>query len=193
MPLPPPPPPARTPAARTAAALAAGLLAALLAAGCAPPQEGNLVGRFDSPGTNTEVGSVEVRQVRLAEPPDGRAWSRGDDIPLYGRFYNESGAPDRLVGAESPVAGSVEIVGREGGTGLEVPPEGVLVLGRDRPHLVLRGVEEPVRGGDFVPVTLRFERSGVLETRIETQPPTHDDPPGPPLPSPEATRASWEG
>ncbi|PJE99611.1 hypothetical protein CUT44_03640 [Streptomyces carminius] len=158
-------------------ALAVGTLAALLLGGCALPES------YNQPGANGEVGFVDVRYAHLAEPRDGDPWREGDDVPLYLWVYNDNepgGEAARLVGAESPVAASVDIVAPEGEDApqaVTVPPDGFRELERDRVHLVLRDVEQTIRGGDFVPVTFEFDPVGSLELNVQAQPPTYGESP----------------
>jgi len=90
----------------------------------------------------------------------------------YLRIDNDGGAKERLVGAESPIAGSVSIHETlvEGGIarmqpragGFEIPAGGELVLEPGGKHLMLEGLklEDPP---EEVPLTLRFARHPPLE------------------------------
>ncbi|WP_344328179.1 copper chaperone PCu(A)C [Streptomyces macrosporus] len=161
------------------------LLAAILAASAAGCGGGG-DGEVDSPGTNARIGPVLVRYAHLAEPSDG-PWETGSDVPLYVWLFNQRSPADRLVSAESPAADSITIVDADGEvirTGVELPPEKLVELEKDRTHLVLRDVRQEIRGGDFVWVTLHFERAGSLSLQVPSQPPTYDkESPPPPLPT----------
>lgn len=82
---------------------------------------------------------------------------------------NTSGQPDRLIGAASPVASTVELHTHleENGVmrmrpveGIEIPPHGTVTLAPGGLHIMLIGTKAPLRQGSAIPVTLRFERAG---------------------------------
>ena len=87
---------------------------------------------------------------------------------------NNAKTADRLVSASSPVAAGTELhqmamVGdvmkmREV-KGIEVPAGGVLELKPDGYHLMFINLKAPLKQGDKVPVTLKFEKAG--EVKIE--------------------------
>jgi len=105
------------------------------------------------------------------------AWARATPPgAMMGAAYfvidNRGTSPDRLVAASSPRAESVEIhaVVREGelvrmrraeplavaaGTRVALAPGGL--------HAMLVNLVAPLRAGERLPLTLRFERSGVLQ------------------------------
>ncbi|MFG3660099.1 copper chaperone PCu(A)C [Streptomyces sp. NPDC047706] len=166
--------------------LVVGCLAAVWGTtGCASDNE------YNPPGANARVGQVLIRFAHLAEPPDG-PWEQGDDVPLYAWFFNEGQEADRLVGAETTVASSVDIV-NAGGTvrgPVELPPRQLVELEEGRTHLLLKDVRQRIRGGEFVWITLRFERAGEIALQVHSQAPTYDDDdvthvPGLTSPSPE--------
>ncbi len=80
-----------------------------------------------------------------------------------------SGAPDQLVGVQSPAAQAVELHAslQEGGVSKMQPVEGIPVSA-DTPaklepggyHVMLIGLEKPLEDGGAVPLTLTFERAG---------------------------------
>jgi periplasmic copper chaperone A len=156
---------------RGVAALLLGCLGIVWStAGCADGNE------YNPPGANARVGSVLIRYAHIAEPPDG-PWDPGDDAPFYVWLFNQGGRADRLIGAETTVARSVDIV-RAGGEPrgpVELPTGELVELEEGRTHLVLRDVRRRIRGGDFVWFTLRFERAGEVALRVHAQVPTYVD------------------
>lgn len=163
--------------------LAAGALAvalALLGSGCGADDDFSLPD-WDAPGQNTRVGDLMIRYAHLAEPTGG-PWQPGDDVPAYVWLYNKSGGADRLVGASSPMAASVDIVDADGKPlpdGVELPKNDLVELEPGRNHLLLRDVREVIRGGDATEITLRFEDAGSTTFVIQAQPPVYDDSPSP--------------
>lgn len=135
-----------------------GLAVAALAAACTPGQPSI---------------SVEQPQVRasLGNAPTAAA---------YLTIRNGGGAPDRLVGAECACAAMVmahETVTTDGVARMEhepavdVPARGAAGFQPGGLHLMMTGLKAPIRAGDKVTITLRFETSGpmpVVFTAVDT-------------------------
>jgi copper(I)-binding protein len=109
-----------------------------------------------------------------------QAWTRavGASSPTaagYMTLHNRGGVADRLVGAETPLARSVELHEqrmedsimrmRPQPEGIPIPPGGTVILGPGGLHLMLVGPTRALARGERVPLTLRFERAG--EVRVE--------------------------
>ncbi|WP_328773630.1 copper chaperone PCu(A)C [Streptomyces sp. NBC_00286] len=172
---------------RAVAFVVAGCLAVMWGAtGC-----GSTENEYNPPGANARLGPVLIRYAHIAEPPDG-PWEPGDDAPFYLWLFNQGQREDRLLGAETAVARSVDIVSTDGTVRGPVPlPTGNLVeLEKGRAHLLLRDLRQQIRGGDYVWITLRFERAGEIALQVHSQIPTYvdddaTDAPGLTSPSPD--------
>ncbi|MFD5002664.1 copper chaperone PCu(A)C [Streptomyces mutabilis] len=167
---------------RAARAAAAAVLAAtaLALTGCGG-DDGFELQDWHAPGQNASVGDVLIRYAHVAEP-EGEPWQVGDDVPAYVWLVNEGDEPDRLVGASSSGAESVDIVNAGGKPlpdGVELPPDKLRQLEPDRNHLLLRDVRQVVRGGDFMKITLNFEKAGSVTFGIQSQVPVYDTGPTP--------------
>ncbi|CAL9317122.1 hypothetical protein GCM10010478_17140 [Streptomyces erythrogriseus] len=164
--------------------LVTGCLVAAGAAGC-----GDAGNEHNPPGANARVGPVLIRYAHIAEPPDG-PWEPGDDAPFYLWLFNQGEDTDRLLGAETTVARSVDIVRADGTVRgpVDVPTRKLIELEKGRTHLLLRNLSRQIRGGDYVWVTLRFERAGEVALQVHSQVPTYvedaTDAPGLTSPSP---------
>lgn len=88
---------------------------------------------------------------------------------------NPDGAPDRLIGASSPVCERVEmhvsvtegdVVKMRQRQSLPVPANGRLELKPGAGHLMFVGLKQPFKQDDKVPLTLRFERAGEVNTEL---------------------------
>jgi len=104
------------------------------------------------------------------------AWVRptlgaGRTTAAYLTITNSGTAADRLVAAEIPYAGSVEIhtAGMEDGImrmrrleGLDIAPGTTVHLAPGGIHIMVIGLSEPIKSGDEVPLTLTFEEAGSL-------------------------------
>ena len=82
---------------------------------------------------------------------------------------NRGPAPDRLLGAATPVAGKAVVhemsmtgnVMRMRPTGpLVVPANGTVTLDPGSLHLMLQGMKQRLKAGDSFPIILRFEKAG---------------------------------
>jgi copper(I)-binding protein len=114
--------------------------------------------------------------ARAGEPAVVDAWARatppGTDVAAaYLTIDNRSGAADRLLGASSGAAGSVEIheTGREGDVMKMRKVEPLDVAAGDRVtfqpgglHVMLAGLRAPLKQGERLPLTLRFEHAGEI-------------------------------
>jgi len=95
---------------------------------------------------------------------------------------NTGDQPDRLIGASTPVARTVEIhhsvvdaqnvMRMRAIDGIALPPgtEVRLRHGGEH-HLMLLGLKQPLLVGDRFPLTLRFERAGEREVMVWVQQP----------------------
>jgi copper(I)-binding protein len=148
------------PAARVGCLLAAGLFAA----GAAQAHD-------------FKVGAITIDHPYAVPSTAGSALGG-----VYVRALKNGGdAPDRLLGALSPAAESVQIQrsatpgdlsGAVGGGPIELPPRAEVPLRHDgRWHLVLVGLKQPLVDGQRFPVTLRFERAGEKQISVSVQTP----------------------
>jgi copper(I)-binding protein len=143
-------------------------------------EDGSEEERQNPPGATADVGAVSIQFAHVAEPRD-EPWQEGDDVPAYLRVLNEGRQPDALVGAETPVADSVTIVGADGQElpgGVPLPPHEPRELYEGKSHLVLNDIHERLRGGDYLDLTLRFDRAGSVTLQVHVQAPAYDRPTG---------------
>jgi copper(I)-binding protein len=144
----------------------------------------------NQPGANAATDGLLVRYLHVAEPPPGRQHPAGADVPMYVWLYNRGPTDERLLGVRTAVSSDVVLErspdtgSAAGGLPLRIPAGGAALLRPGEDHLVLRDVTEPLRGGEFVDVTLRFERVGPVDLRVQVQPPPYDDDPWTPAPTP---------
>lgn len=110
------------------------------------------------------------------------AWSRPAPQGGNGVGYvvlANGGKADRLVSASTPVAGRVEmhesmIMGGKAmmhprPRGLELPAGKTVALKPEGFHLMLIGLKTPLKVGETVPVTLKFEKSGAVTVSFKVQ------------------------
>ncbi|MDQ8755636.1 copper chaperone PCu(A)C [Sphingosinicella sp. LHD-64] len=132
-------------------------LAALAACGGRPPS-----------------GMVAVHDGWARETTAGVIVSAG-----YGRIENGTGQDVRMTGADTPVAGRVEIhnVTDDDGVmrmrplpeGIDIPAGETVELRPGSYHLMLLDLNRPLRGGERIPVTFRFGTGAPVTASFEVR------------------------
>ena len=95
---------------------------------------------------------------------------------------NTGDQPDRLIGARTPLARTVEIhrsvidaqnvMRMRAIDGITLPPQAELQLRHGGEyHLMLIDLKQPLKDGDRFPMTLRFEKAGEREVMVWVQTP----------------------
>lgn len=146
----------------------AALLLALLAA--LPP----------SPAAAQTAESVA--DTRAGDIAIGQPWARATagQTPTGGAYVNlrNTGASaDRLIGATTPAARRAELhIHQMDGTvmrmravdAIELPPGANVSMGPGGLHIMLLELKSPLKEGERLPLTLRFEKAGdiAVEARI---------------------------
>lgn len=112
----------------------------------------------------------------VVEDPWARATPPGASVAGgYLVIRNTGPAPDRLVGASSPIADRVEmhvsfeddgIMRMRQQDSLAIPAGGHLELKPGAGHLMFVGLKQPFKEGQLVPLILRFEHGGELRTEL---------------------------
>ena len=117
------------------------------------------------------VGDLRIERPWSRVTPPGTPVGSG-----YMTIVNTADESDRLVAAESPVAGRVQIhrsVKKDGQSsmvhqkdGVVVPPDGRIEFSPGGYHLMLMQLGGPLEEGERVPITLHFERAGAVEVEL---------------------------
>jgi len=117
-------------------------------------------------------------RIRVEDP-----WVRitVDRGAAYMVIFNDGKASDFLIGASSPVAGSVglhqTVMNEEGMMGmepvsrLEVPAGGRVELKPLSYHLMMTDLRQDLAPGQKVRIVLQFEKSGQVEVEAEVRQP----------------------
>ena len=148
---------------RPAAALLAGALTLGLTA-CGSGFEANTYdARNLDDATNTDVGTIALRNVYLAPPATGILHEEGDDARLQIAIANTGREADTLLDISTEVASDAQLVlGSRELSSLELPAGG---LSDPELEVELTELTRDLRSGEFFLVTVRFERAG--ETTFE--------------------------
>ncbi len=129
--------------------------------------------------------SVLARDFTTGSLKISAPWSR--PTPPRGKVgvgymvvQNNGSEPDRLVSAESPAAGRVEVhmtsikdgvaSMRPVSGGVAVAPGKEVTFAPDGLHVMFVDLKAPLKQGDKVPVTLRFEKAGKVDVEFDIQP-----------------------
>lgn len=143
------------PAGRAAVVLALPLLLA----GCGADFEAQTYQeRTVADSTNAAVGAIAVRNVAVEAPERGELHEAGSDVDATLTLTNDSPQDDRLVGATSPAATSVELLA-EGSPAEAIDLPRLSTTG-GAVSLRLTGLTEQLRPGQYLEITLQFENSG---------------------------------
>jgi len=127
------------------------------------------------------VSTVLIATADSAAVAVTGAWARatppGLDVSAAYFVIENRGAADRLTAVSSPVAGRAELhrtTTRDGMARMEhqhavaVPP-GRTEFAPGGLHVMLLGLEQPLRAGDRFPLTLEFERAGELTVEVSVR------------------------
>jgi len=108
-----------------------------------------------------------------------RATPPGAKLAAGYMVIRNAGAADRVVGVSSPAAERVEthVTVREGEIlrmremkGYDVPAGGTLELKPGGSHLMFVNIKAPLKEGESVPATLRFQRAGEIKVEFQVRP-----------------------
>ena len=123
-----------------------------------------------------------AQEVRAGDLVITQGWSRAAGAGGTGAGYlsisNRGTTAARLLSASSPAARAAELHPhmREGDVmrmrpmpAIDIPPGGTVTLQPGGQHLMLLGLSAPLRQGETVPVTLRFERAGEVRVNLAIQ------------------------
>src|SRR5262245_47564305 len=99
------------------------------------------------------------------------------DVPVYMVLRNTAPTEDRIVAVSSPFAtrGELRAAGKAAGEGqigaIPIGANTTVELDAHRPHILLRGLIEPLDGYQYFPLTLTFERAGQMEIEVYVEEP----------------------
>jgi copper(I)-binding protein len=121
---------------------------------------------------NARAEDVKAGDLVLSQP-----WSRATPAGAqvasgYLTITNNGATPDRLLGGSSDAAAKVDVheMASNGGVmtmraldgGLALAPGATVTLAPGGYHLMLTDIRKPLKQGDSVPLTLKFERAGAV-------------------------------
>ena len=140
------------------------------------------------------IGVGEAHEYRRDDLQIDHPWARAlppvaKNGAVYLEIRNTGTAPDRLVAISTPAAESAELhrTQVDGGTArmgelaaLEIKPGDSALLHPGGLHIMLNGLKLPLKAGTEFPLTLRFEKAGLVELEIRVErAPSHAPAPPP--------------
>lgn len=166
---------------------AATLLLLALATACFPPQgpAGPSIRAEDvwvrPAQMMAGMSSQESGQDAMGSEQGMMAHAAAGNGAVYMVLYNGGQAPDRLIAAQADVADVIEIheTRMEGDVmkmqqvqgGIEVPAGGQVELKPGGYHVMLIGLKQDLSAGDSFPLSLQFEKSGLLTLEAQVRQP----------------------
>lgn len=123
----------------------------------------------------TRVGNIVI--THPWSPPSVK-----EAAAMFMELRNDGPRPDRLIGASTPIAGTMILRARDG-TALDyydLLPKRPVNLRPGRRYIALRDLKGPLALDDTFPVTLRFAEAGTITVTATVEAGPEDDPPGNP-------------
>lgn len=121
-----------------------------------------------------KAGDLVITQAWTRATPNGAKIGGG-----YLTIENKGSTPDRLLGGSTDAAGRVEVhqmTTKDGvmtmrplGDGLTIDPGKTVKLAPGGYHLMMFDLKNPLKQGDTVPVTLKFEKAGEVKVSLAVQ------------------------
>jgi copper(I)-binding protein len=139
-------------------------LAMAVAAAIAPPAASH----------EYRLGAIEIVHPWARASGDG-----AENGAAYVELINRGGAPDRLIGASTPMSAGVELHRHASSNGIMhmepvpaigLPPGDHVVLQPGGLHVMLTGLAGPLVEGRSFPLTLAFEEAGSVEVSVTIAP-----------------------
>lgn len=128
---------------------------------------------FAAAAAHAQPGAIRVEKPYARATAPGAAVGGG-----YATIVNAGASTDRLVAASSPASARMEVheMKMEGNVmnmrevkGIDVPAGGRIELKPGGYHLMFMELKQPLKQGDKVPVTLKFEKAGELKVELDVQ------------------------
>jgi hypothetical protein len=121
-----------------------------------------------------KAGDLVITQGWTRATPKGAKTGGG-----YLTIENKGSTPDRLIGGSADVAGKVEVheMAMKNGVmtmrpldnGLTIDPGKTVKLAPGGYHLMMFDLKSPLKQGDALPVTLKFEKAGEVKVSLAVE------------------------
>ena len=137
-------------------------------------------------GTHQTLGAITISNAFVLGAPVGKVLHSGQNAGLFLGVTNTGSGSDRLLAVHAPgVAGKVQVPAG----GVNVAPQGQVLLTGPHPEIVLTNLIHPLTGGSVVTLYLRFAKAGTTRLQVPVMPSssyytTYSPAPTPSSPSP---------
>ncbi len=162
---------------------ALGLGAAVVLGGCSAGQDAETQEQVAAVnGASQDKGDIAVRDAQFTFPQTGTVYPAGSSAPIQVTIANSGETADRLVGASSPYAASVNVSGTTelpGDSALHAYGEQAQGGGEDSAYqqpsanpeqrevaITVNGLTEEIGPGVTIPVTLQFAQAGEVTMQV---------------------------
>jgi copper(I)-binding protein len=130
----------------------------------------------------SSLATARAEEVRAGDLVISQAWSRAtpNGAKIGGSYLtieNKGTAPDKLIGASSDAAGSIQVheMSMSGGTmkmrplesGLTIEPGKAVKLAPGGYHLMMMELKNQLKQGDKLAITLEFEKAGKVPVSFD--------------------------
>jgi copper(I)-binding protein len=125
-------------------------------------------------GQEVKAGDLVITQAWTRATPNGAKIGGG-----YLTIENKGSAPDRLIGGSTDVAAKLEVheMAMKDGVmkmrpldnGLTIDPGKTVKLAPSGYHLMMFDLKNPLKQGETVPITLKFEKAGEVKVTLSVQ------------------------
>jgi periplasmic copper chaperone A len=126
-----------------------------------------------------QAQEYKLNSLRIEQPYARATMPNQPAGGAYLTIENKGESTDRLIAASSPVAKKVEIhtMAMEGNVmkmreveGIEIKPSSRIEMKPGQGyHLMLMGLQQPLKAGDKFPLTLVFEKAGKTEVSVSVR------------------------
>jgi len=121
-----------------------------------------------------KAGDLVITQAWTRATPNGAKIGGG-----YLTIENKGSTPDRLIGGSADIAGKVEVheMAMKDGVmkmralddGLTIEPGKTVKLAPGGYHLMMFDLKSPLKQGDTLPITLKFEKAGEVKVSLAVE------------------------
>jgi hypothetical protein len=129
-----------------------------------PPQGLNV----QIPQNASKPAQIQIRNLFVLGPADNQQLAAGADAPVYADIIDAAGTPDQLRAVSSPSFSSPSSIA---GNAINLPSHQLVSLnGGTKPLVVLKGLTQPLFGGENIPLTLTFQNAGSITVQVQVVP-----------------------
>lgn len=116
----------------------------------------------------------DLDKLTIGHPWSPASHGAAKTAAVYVTFVNDGAKSDRLLGVSSPIATHAslhsnekmgEVMHMHEMTGIDIPAGKTVELKPGEMHIMLEGLQHPLKEGDMVPLTLKLENEG--EVKVE--------------------------